>query len=120
MVENHGKENNNRWTDTEAEDRGMGYKWNRSGGVLPGTAAEYEIIYLLEEQFRQKEAVSFMPVEVKPQAQMANISSGLVLCQSQQLEQNRYLCYIFDSLPYATTPAGFQYSIFSGGLRSGT
>ncbi|MBI4844800.1 MAG: hypothetical protein HY809_10890 [Nitrospirae bacterium] len=31
--------------------------------------------------FREKSAVSFVPVEVKPEAQMADISSGLVLCK---------------------------------------
>lgn len=37
-----------------------------------------------KSRFRQKSAVSFVPVEVKPEAQMANISSGLVLYQSQR------------------------------------
>jgi hypothetical protein len=34
-----------------------------------------------KSRFRQKSAVSFVPVEVKPEAEMADNSTGLVLCK---------------------------------------
>lgn len=59
--------------------------WRRTGS----SQAEYCRVQKLsaksftywKSRFRQKSAVSFMPVEVKREAEMADISSVLVLCK---------------------------------------
>ena len=59
--------------------------WSRSGSIQ----AEYCRVQKLsaksftywKRRFRQKAEVSFVPVEVKPEAQMTDISTGLVLCK---------------------------------------
>ncbi|MBI3754515.1 MAG: hypothetical protein HY266_10820 [Deltaproteobacteria bacterium] len=59
--------------------------WRRAGS----SQAEYCRVKKLsaksftywKSRFRQKSEVSFVPVEVKPEAEMADNSSGLVLCK---------------------------------------
>lgn len=60
-------------------------EWSRSGG----TQAEYCRRHKLsaksftywKRRFRQKAGVSFVPVEVKAEAQTSEVSTGLVLCK---------------------------------------
>ena len=60
-------------------------EWRRTGGsqaeYCRGQKLSAKSFTYWKSRFRQKSAVSFVPVEVKPEAQMADISSGLVLCK---------------------------------------
>jgi len=60
--------------------------WSRSGSIQAEYCRRHKLsaksFTYWKSRFRQKAAVSFVPVEVKPEAQMtADISTGLVLCK---------------------------------------
>ena len=60
-------------------------EWRRTGSsqaeYCRGQKLSTKSFTYWKSRFRQKSEVSFVPVEVKPEAQMLDISSGLVLCK---------------------------------------
>ena len=60
-------------------------EWRRTGSsqaeYCRGQKLSAKSFTYWKSRFRQRSAVSFVPVEVKPEAQVANNSSGLVLCK---------------------------------------
>ena len=60
-------------------------QWGRSGSSQAEYCREQKLsaksFPYWKSRFRQKSAVSFVPVEVKPEAQMTDNSTGLVLCK---------------------------------------
>jgi hypothetical protein len=59
--------------------------WSRSGSIQAEYCRRHKLsaksFTYWKGRFRQKSAVSFVPVEVKPEAEMADNSTGLVLCK---------------------------------------
>lgn len=60
-------------------------QWRRAGSsqaeYCRGQKLSAKSFTYWKSRFRQKSAVSFVPVEVKPEAEMADNSTGLVLCK---------------------------------------
>ena len=60
-------------------------EWRRTGSsqaeYCRGQKLSAKSFTYWKSRFRQKSAVSFVPVEVKPEAEMADNCTGLVLCK---------------------------------------
>lgn len=59
--------------------------WSRSGSIQAEYCRRHKLstksFTYWKMRFRQKAAVSFVPVEVKAEAQTSEVSTGLVLCK---------------------------------------